>query len=677
MGNVLLCYGANGLMINLIKITFLILAIDLILLLAACSVVTAQTPTGMMRWQIDDTTHTFRVGGAYQNYEDSTGWHAIENDFHVNGDRIMVSWNRLLKTSVDSLGDVIVTFTYNETDYTVIQQPHSLKWFRKSDSVWINIDNSPNFNNLSLDSNIISWRNMYPGVDYSVVLNKSRVENRYEFKPVFLDSMVILLDQRSDSADIYLANVMKFTLTTTIDDDTVSLGAVRKRVLKRFGGMVFQVGKTRLQGFPGADTLEIPVWQRYKFVGSQLYVLEFIKASDLKRIHELYPTATLWHNTDFTLDNSDDIDDAYIAPGGANDNFGTAANLRLADGVWDFVIRASNVNDSIGPGATISAAICSLYLYTVEPIARTISHYGMFKVNWVEVDTGSSEGGVTYNDFESPDLEWATEGVLCDNDLGSFNDEDNDACTAARADRRATAEGSQESVTDPGWMGFDFTSWAKTAYDADKAMSLFLTTIGEGFSDGLWFRSRESLPDRPFFTFVYTTAGTETFGETGETETNSLIIATDHTVLSKQTMGATGGTLDSIYVYIHDQGGAPSIKLCIYSAADSSLLAQAAGTVNVEFDTPTYGWQGDAVSVALSANTDYWLGFNAVGDAVNFNVVATTGGVADDCADPLPFLDPFVGGTPYGGQHSIYGVYTPDGADDISYVRRIKEGEGK
>lgn len=164
--------------------------------------------------------------------------------------------------------------------------------------------------------------------------------------------------------------------------------------------------------------------------------------------------------------------------------------------------------------------------------------------------------------------------------------------------------------------------------------------------------------------------GTETFGETGETETNSLLIVADHTVLSKQTMGPTGGMLDSIYVYIHDQGGAPSIKLCIYSAADSSLLAQAAGTVNVEFNTPTYGWQGDAVSVALSANTDYWLGFNAVGATVNFNVVATTGGTADDAVDPLPFLDPFVGGTPYGGQHSIYGVYTP--SEEVTTRRRLQ-----
>lgn len=483
----------------------------IILILAVCSVATAQTPTGMMRWQIDDTTHTFRVGGAYQNYPDTAKWRAIENDFHINGDGIMVSWNRLLKTSVDSLGDVIVSFTYNETDYTVIQQPHSLKFFRLSDSAWINIDNSPNFNNLSLDSNIISWGNMYPGVNYKVVLSNGRVENRYEFKPVFLDSMVVLYNQRSDSADIYLANVMKFTLSTGIDDDTVSLGNVHKRVLKRWGGMVFQIGKTRLRGFPGADTLEIPVWQRYKFVGEQLYVLEFVKASDLKRIHELYPTTTLWHNTDFTLDNSTDIEDAYLAGGGNSDNNnGTNGSIRLADGLWTFVIRAMNVNDSIGAGATFSYVACSLYQYDPEPIRIVdASYYLMWNPEgWVEVDTGSSEGGVTYNDWESPDFEWITPVVDCANDVGHFNTTDDGACNPGSGrDRKATAAGTVTLPNSVGWVGFPFTSDAQIFYDSTKFMSLFFTSEGEGFDDGSWFRSREAISFKGFFVFTYTTAG--------------------------------------------------------------------------------------------------------------------------------------------------------------------------
>lgn len=488
-----------------------------LLILAGFVTVTAQTPIGMMRWQVDDTTQTFRSGGAYQNYLDTNDdWREIENDFHVNGSGLFVSWNRLLKTTVDSLGDVIVNYThpYNGVEYTVIQQPHSLKWFRLSDSVWAHIDSTPNFSNVAFDSNVVSFDGMYPGVDYRVRLSPGRVENQNRFKPNFLDSLVILYDQRPDSADIYLANVMKFTLTRNIDDDTVSLGNVRRRVLKKWGGMVFEVGDTQLQGFPGADTLEIPVWQRYKFVGDQLYVLEFVKASDIKYIHELYPTETLWHNTDFILDNDTDIEDAYLDTGGGGDvNTGNAASIRLADGVWTIVIRASGLNDSLTAfGATsLTYAACSLYQYDPEPVdVVDASYYLMWNPEgWVEVDTGISiVGGVTRNDWESPDFEWITPNVDCNDDVGFFNTTDNGACNPGSGrDRKTTAAGVVTLPNSVGWVGFPYTADANMFFDSTKAHSLFFTTDKEGFSDGSWFRSRESGDgNKPFFAVTYITA---------------------------------------------------------------------------------------------------------------------------------------------------------------------------
>ena len=463
--------------------------------------VSAQTPIGLQKWQIDDTTFTMRFGGAPQNYPDTAGvFHEIENDFDVN----MESLNRLLQTSVDSVGNVSVSYK----NHTVTQEPNRLIYYKRSTTEWFNIDNSPNYNNISMDSNIVSWGNMYPGVDYSVILSNGRVENRYEFKPNFLDSMVTLYNQRADSLDIYLANVMKFTLTSGIDDDTISLGNVRRRVLKRFGGLVFQVGKTRLRGFPGADTLEVPVWQRYIFVGSQLYVLEFVKASDLKWIHELYPTATLWHNLDFTLDNDTDIEDARLTGNNTNANEGSNMALvtyQASSFNWPFLVKALNVNDSIGAGATFSYVAESLYCYSHTSNAP-IEAYGMWNPSWVENDTGSSEGGVTYNDWSSPDDEWITEGVLCANDDGSFNTTDDGACNLGSGRDRMATLADNPTVTGVGWYGFVITSWGQTAYDAEVPISV--RHQKEGANDATSFRSRESgVGNKPFYVFTYTVAG--------------------------------------------------------------------------------------------------------------------------------------------------------------------------
>lgn len=439
----------------------------LIAILLLASTAWAHTPIGMQKWQIDDTTFTMQFGGAPQNYPSVSAWNPIENDFHVNGGGIFESSNRLLKTFVDSLGDVVVTYTRNETDYTVVQQPHSLKFFRKTDSAWINIDNTPNFNNISFDGNTIRWGNMYPGVNYKVILSNGKVENRYEFKSVFLDSAVVLLDQRPDSADIYLANVMTFTLSASIDGHDIPLGTIPKRVLKRFGGIVFQIGKTTLQGFPGADTLNVPVWQRYIFIGDQLYVLEFVKMSHIKRIHEAYPTATLWHNTDFTIANDTDTEDTNLRENVPNGNYGSLFPLivqAVTDEAYKIIQRYLNVRDSIGEGATISFAACSLYCSTANGDTGDVYIYPMWKVNWPEDEA-------TWNRWND-DLayEWGTEGALCDKDAGVFNDYDDGACNNAHADKKETAEDSVIDVT-VGWHGWEVTGSAQDFYDADLPWS--------------------------------------------------------------------------------------------------------------------------------------------------------------------------------------------------------------
>jgi len=466
--------------------------------------VSAQTPIGMQKWQNDDTTFTMQFGGPLQNYQDTAGvWRSIKNNF-INSAGSFVADSALLKTTVDSVGNASVTYTHNGIDYTITQRPYSLTWFRASDSAWTHIDNTPNWNNISHnDNNIVGWGNVYPGVNMWVEKDKGQVDYGIKFKPVFLDSLVALYNQRPDSADMWLANISRFTLSGGIDNHNIPLGTVNKRVLKRWGGFVFQMGRQFLH-YPGSDTLPgIPVLQRHIFAGNDLYVLELVKASKLKRIHLLYPNVALWHNTDFTLDNDTDIEDATLHGNNGDYNDGNGW-LITTYGVFSYnysiIARASTaINDSLGTGATISSA--SIWVYEVYgTTAADIDVYGMWKTDWVEDDTSHTEGGATHNDWESPNNEWATAGCNCAGDDGSFNSHDDGACKATGRDRMGTAE-SSTSVGAIGWYELPFDDWAQTCYDAGKPHSLWFQR--QSSTGGNNFRSREGGTNELYFQ-VYT-----------------------------------------------------------------------------------------------------------------------------------------------------------------------------
>ena len=261
---------------------------------------TRWTPTGHNTWRNTDipVLQKFVTDPIPRNYQDSTGWHEIENDFHENGEGFYVSWNSLLKTTVNpSGGEVLVTMTWDGVECTVVQQLHSLKFFRRSDSTWFNIDDTPDWGNVSFDSSIVTWTGVFDGVDYRVQKDTARVNTAISFSAAFLDSAVTLYNQRVDSLDIYLASVTAYTLSENIIHHDSSLGNIRERKLKQLGGHVFQVGRQRLR-FPGyLSVAEVPVWQRHKIVGGTLYVLEFVKMSAIKLIHATLPTATIWHNS--------------------------------------------------------------------------------------------------------------------------------------------------------------------------------------------------------------------------------------------------------------------------------------------------------------------------------------------------------------------------------------------
>lgn len=316
---------------------------------------TISVPIDYQKWQHDENVYSMQIGGAFLNYKDTDGWHEVNNTI-VNNAGVYECLTANLKISTTEQGVSSVTFTWlNGVDYTVTQEMIGLRWYRLTDSAWVNIDNSPNWNNLTTPDNYsLKWTGVFPAVDLELIKGTGSVAHKISLRPPFLDSMVILYNQRSDSSDIYLANIMRYTLSANIDGYDVPIGNVRGRILKQFGDIVFSLAEQRLQ-FPGSDTLpEVPVWQRYEKVSGNIYMAEFVKASHLKTIHLAYPTSTIWHNTEIYIAGSAaNVDATGLSKQQPEEDFGAHTDLKVGDDFqpqtrfWHTLIRFNTLDDSM------------------------------------------------------------------------------------------------------------------------------------------------------------------------------------------------------------------------------------------------------------------------------------------------------------------------------------------
>jgi len=197
------------------------------------------------------------------------------------------------------------------------------------------------------------------------------------------------------------------------------------------------------------------------------------------------------------VDNDDDVIDAYIKKSSADVNYGNTGTSFLYDDnssyIYQYVIAALNVNDSIGAGKIITFAACSIYVTQTSGNDPTVFAHGTFKP-WTEL-------GVTWNDWINPDNEWTDPGIECADDAGVFNECPNDvSCIADSADRTATADDSYQ-VTSTGYFGVEITDIANDAYNNDKQIGVKLS---EDFDEnGLYITTRETGSNEPFFTIIY------------------------------------------------------------------------------------------------------------------------------------------------------------------------------
>ena len=459
-----------------------------------------KTPIDFKKWAINDTTYSKQIGGNVRNYQkiDKT-WDSIVNTFQTEGDSVAFVDQSVLRSRVNKNGVCKVMLTWNDVEYTITQKMLGIGWIKIStrQSLWI--DSTMNWGNFSVDSNICKWTGVSPGVDYRVLKDNGRVAHGIFFKPAFLDSAVTLYDQRSDSLDIALANVMIYTLSSNIDDADSVLGDVPKRRLKDFGYYSFNLRNQRLR-FPGSDTLpRVPVRQYWERRGGKIVCVEYVMMKHVKRVHEALPTATIWHNDSKTIDGTTNVEDNQLSSGNPDYNYGTKVNL-IFHALPKVPMRVKNVASELGVNATISACVCSAYVYEMN-VSGDVSIYRIFKP-WEEgsQDNATCESpGCSYNDWGCTDNEWTTAGCQSADDEGEDNSGD-----GTGADRKATAESTVE-VTGVGWWSWSITTaLAQAWYDETANENGFLFMGISNTYVIIW--STESVEvEKPFFVFTYTT----------------------------------------------------------------------------------------------------------------------------------------------------------------------------
>lgn len=225
--------------------------------------------------------------------------------------------------------------------------------------------------------------------------------------------------------------------------------------------------------------------------------------------------AMVWADS-FKHDNDTDIEDTFIKSGpNADNNYGTSSlNYIYANAANDhFLIRFANLNDSIGAGQTIDSAFLYTMITQDAGSNKTYRVYGMWNNEWVENDTGSSEGGATYNDWISPDSEWTTAGAECAYDAGNFDNYDDAGCDADSADRQSTylceVLVHADSVAYDTFKN-DVGAWVDTCYQHSEDPAFIFKMVTT--SNALYIGTREqgSAAAKPYMVVWYSAEGEAT-----------------------------------------------------------------------------------------------------------------------------------------------------------------------
>ena len=172
-----------------------------------------------------------------------------------------------------------------------------------------------------------------------------------------------------------------------------------------------------------------------------------------------------------TISDTSIFKDSWLS-GNASCN-GEATTLYAHGTNWRIILGNDTYVDSIPAGNTIVSAICSTYFNAVSPDTYAVA-YLLLKDCWVEHDTGNGEGGVTMNDWASPDSEWAVGNADSADDAGSFN------CSDGKDPDRQETPMDSILMSSAGWYSFDITEGIKSCYANSRGFGMLLITRSDG-----------------------------------------------------------------------------------------------------------------------------------------------------------------------------------------------------
>lgn len=461
--------------------------LSLFILLASANSFADHIPIGHKKWRMDDGRTKTHIGGMEYNYQKpDKSFAAIDNTLIPEGDSVFETTTAILKTRINKQGVSTVTFESGGETFIVTQELIGIGWLNTQTRARQWIDQTPNWNNFSHDDSIASWGNVFPATDYLLRKSNGQLEHNIRYKPPFVDSLIVLYNQRSDSSFLGLANVMKYTLSDNILNFDSAIGDVNRRTFKdsktdSLLGVVFELQRQFMYwdlGTPAKNETGIEVRQYWVFQNSNLYCVEYIMMSDVKKVYQEAPGRTIWHNT------STQIDDPDVEDGGGREDavtvsFGGSTTIQLYGGTgsgnrWWMVVRCTDLDNELPVGEDIDDV--EFHTWTTSAVSNdAITWYHLTKNAWIE---GAATGAITAGVEEGMNLDYwdnnasfditrgsgGGSGWFCEQGSGTENTTDGGSCTAANADLNSTGVATA-TMTGTGDTEFDVTAFAQAQND--------------------------------------------------------------------------------------------------------------------------------------------------------------------------------------------------------------------
>lgn len=355
-------------------------------------------------------------------------------------------------------------YVKNDGEYAIKHLGHALRFklaalvILKPDRTW-EVVRTPSYGTPTVDGDTLTWADVFPGVSQQLHAIADQHRDVFTIEQSARDDLATWLTANgySDLTGHYLAfayevayksfgDTAPFTMTQQLEggaeftntDNVETTGRIfhlQDGRLKQY----FQAGEFRhesavdVEGFP----VSIPKLKRFATVGDKRY---FLEGCDLEAFMAL-PSGAIMSNTTVSYQEGTSgysgCTDAMMQRLNPNNNYGTYAGFLMDEYYGYRQLIAFDLPD-LG-SVTVTNAYYTIELYTVD--ATTVSAYRDLKP-WVV-------GTVTYNDWDGPDLEWATVGCGNGDDSGVENSGD-----GVGADRKATALFSEAvSATGPTTFG--------------------------------------------------------------------------------------------------------------------------------------------------------------------------------------------------------------------------------